>query len=68
VTAALQNPFEALVTMQFSRLTYLGKFENGAYCKGAKRIANLKTAPKPENKNYNHFTPISAQANTLLKV
>jgi hypothetical protein len=22
------------------------------------KIANLKTAPKPENKNYNHFTPI----------
>jgi len=23
--------------------------------------AHLKTAPKPENKNYNHFTPISGQ-------
>jgi hypothetical protein len=25
----------------------------------------LKSAPKSENKNYNHFTPISGQASAL---
>jgi hypothetical protein len=25
----------------------------------------LKSAPKPENKNYNHFTPIKGQASAL---
>jgi hypothetical protein len=29
--------------------------------------ARLKSAPKSENKNYNHFTPISGQASALAK-
>jgi hypothetical protein len=28
---------------------------------GPKTDAHLKTVPKPENKNYDHFTPISGQ-------
>jgi len=27
----------------------------------AKTCSHLKTGPKPENKNYDHFTPISGQ-------
>ena len=30
-----------------------------ATVKKQERAADLKTAPKPENKNYHHFTPIS---------
>jgi predicted ArsR family transcriptional regulator len=33
VTAALQNPYETLVTLQFSRLKHLCRFEKGGYCK-----------------------------------
>jgi hypothetical protein len=36
-----------------------------ATAKKQEKIANLKTAPKPENKNKNHFKPISGQANTF---
>ncbi|MGA3291313.1 MAG: hypothetical protein ABSD42_13865, partial [Candidatus Bathyarchaeia archaeon] len=35
---------------------------------GAKRgrgLVLLKSAPKPENKTYNHFTPIKGQASAL---
>jgi hypothetical protein len=28
---------------------------------GPKTDAHLEIAPKPENKNYDHFTPISGQ-------
>jgi hypothetical protein len=30
-------------------------------------IVRLKFVPKPENKNYNHFTPIKGQASAVLK-
>jgi predicted ArsR family transcriptional regulator len=33
VTAALQNPYETLVTLQFTRLKHLCRFEKGGYCK-----------------------------------
>jgi len=48
--------------------TFAGS-KRAATAKKQKRTADLKTAPKPENKNYNHFTPISGQgsANLLLK-
>jgi predicted ArsR family transcriptional regulator len=65
VTAALQNPNETLVTLQFSRLDTFAGSRRAATAKKQKRIADLKTAPKPENKNYNHFTPISGQASAL---
>jgi hypothetical protein len=38
---------------------------------GAKRgrgLVLLKSAPKPENKTYNHFTPIKGQASALTHV
>jgi hypothetical protein len=33
-----------------------------------KTDAHLKTAPKPENKNYDHFRPISEQACALPQI
>jgi predicted ArsR family transcriptional regulator len=33
VAAALENPYETLVTLQFSRLKHLCRFEKGGYCK-----------------------------------
>jgi hypothetical protein len=30
--------------------------------------AHLKTAPKPENKNYNHLKPISGQGSARIRV
>jgi len=33
VTAALENPYETLVTLQFSRLKHVCRFEKGGYCK-----------------------------------
>jgi predicted ArsR family transcriptional regulator len=37
VTAALQNPYETLVTLQFTRLRHLCRFEKGGYCKETRR-------------------------------
>jgi hypothetical protein len=47
VTAALQNPYEALVTLQFSRLRHLCRFEKGGYCKRSKK--ELRTSKLPPN-------------------
>jgi len=38
-----------------------------ATAKKQERAARLKPAPKSENKNYNHFTPISGQASARLR-
>ena len=59
VAAALEDPGLDLVTMPFSRLRHVCKFEKGGYCKEkSERAVRLKTAPKSENKTYDHFTPI----------
>jgi len=46
VTTALQNPYEALVTLQFSRLRHLCRFEKGGYCKEARRGCSPQNCPK----------------------
>jgi len=46
VTAALQNPYEALVTLQFSRLRHLCRFEKGGYCKEARKSCGPQNCPK----------------------
>jgi predicted ArsR family transcriptional regulator len=46
VTAALQNPHEALVTLQFSRLRHLCRFEKGGYCKEAKKNCKPQNCPQ----------------------
>jgi predicted ArsR family transcriptional regulator len=46
VTAALQNPHEALVTLQFTRLRHLCRFEKGGYCKEAKKSCGPQNCPQ----------------------
>jgi predicted ArsR family transcriptional regulator len=46
VTAALQNPYEALVTLQFTRLRHLCRFEKGGYCKEARRDCAPQICPQ----------------------
>jgi len=46
VTAALQNPHEALVTLQFSRLRHVCRFEKGGNCKEAKKNCGPQNCPQ----------------------
>jgi predicted ArsR family transcriptional regulator len=46
VTAALQNPYEALVTLQFTRLRTLCRFEKGGYCKETKKNCAPQNCPQ----------------------
>jgi len=46
VTTALQNPYETLVTLQFTRLRHLCRFEKGGYCKEAKKNCAPQNCPQ----------------------
>ena len=46
VTAALQNPYETLVTLQFSRLKHLCRFEKGGYCKERRSGCGPQNCPQ----------------------
>jgi predicted ArsR family transcriptional regulator len=46
VTAALQNPYETLVTMQFTRLRHLCRFEKGGYCKETRENCAPQICPQ----------------------
>jgi predicted ArsR family transcriptional regulator len=46
VTAALQNPYETLITLQFTRLRHLCRFEKGGYCKEAKKNCAPQNCPQ----------------------
>jgi predicted ArsR family transcriptional regulator len=46
VTTALQNPHDALVTLQFSRLRHLCRFEKGGHCKETKRDCAPQICPQ----------------------
>ena len=46
VTAALQNPYEAFVTLQFSRLRHVCRFEKGGYCKEARKRCEPQICPQ----------------------
>jgi predicted ArsR family transcriptional regulator len=46
VTPALQNPYEALVTLQFSRLRHVCRFEKGGYCKEARKSCEPQNCPQ----------------------
>jgi predicted ArsR family transcriptional regulator len=46
VTNTLQNPHEALVTLQFSRLRHLCRFEKGGHCKETKRDCAPQICPQ----------------------
>jgi predicted ArsR family transcriptional regulator len=46
VTAALQNPYETLVTMQFSRLKHVCRLEKGGYCKERRSECRPQNCPQ----------------------
>ena len=46
VTAALQNPYEALATLQFTRLRNLCRFKKGGYCKETKKSCAPQNCPQ----------------------
>ena len=46
VTAALENPHEALVTLQFSRLRHVCRFEKGSYCKEVRKNCDPQNCPQ----------------------
>jgi predicted ArsR family transcriptional regulator len=46
VTTALQNPHEMLVTLQFTRLRHVCRFEKGTYCKEARKSRRPQICPQ----------------------
>ena len=46
VTAALENPHGTLVTLQFSRLRHVCRFEKGGYCKETRRSCGPQNCPQ----------------------
>jgi predicted ArsR family transcriptional regulator len=46
VTAVLQNPYETFVTLQFTRLRHLCRFEKGGYCKEARKSCAPQNCPQ----------------------
>jgi predicted ArsR family transcriptional regulator len=46
VTAALQNPYGTLVTLQFTRLKHVCRFEKGGYCKETKKNCAPQICPQ----------------------
>ncbi len=46
VTAALQNPYETLVTMPFTRLRHFCRFEKGGYCKETRSACGPQNCPQ----------------------
>jgi predicted ArsR family transcriptional regulator len=46
VAAALQNPYAALVTLQFTSLRHLCRFEKGGYCKETKKGCAPQICPQ----------------------
>ena len=64
--AALQNPHEAPVTLQSSRLRRLCRFEKGGYCKETKKRLLVSKLPPILKTRLDHLTPISGQASANL--
>jgi predicted ArsR family transcriptional regulator len=46
VTAALQNPYEPLVTLRFSCIRHVCRFEKGGYCKETRKDCALHYCPQ----------------------
>jgi hypothetical protein len=46
VKVALEYPYEALVTLQFSRLRHVCRFEKGGYCKEARKNCGPQICPQ----------------------
>jgi predicted ArsR family transcriptional regulator len=45
-TDALQNPYETLVTLQFSRLRHICRFEKGGHCKETRKNCVPQNCPQ----------------------
>jgi predicted ArsR family transcriptional regulator len=58
VTATLENPAAELVQSLSVALGIFADLKRAATAKKQEKAARLKTAPKPENKNYDHFTQL----------
>jgi len=54
VTAALENPNEALMALQLSRLRHVCRFEKGGHCKEAKK--ELQPSNLPPNQKIGVMT------------
>ena len=51
VSAALSDPSITIVTLPFSRLRHLCRFEKGGYCKEARKTCEASNCPQiPKNK------------------
>jgi len=46
VKAALENPYKAFVTLQFSRLRHVCRFEKGGYCKETRKNCAPQICPQ----------------------
>jgi len=46
VKAALENPYEAFVTLRFTRLRHVCRFEKGGHCKETKRDCTPQICPQ----------------------
>jgi len=46
VSVALSDPFTTLVTLPFSRLKHLCRFEKGGYCKQLRSICDARNCPQ----------------------
>jgi len=50
VVAALQNPYEELVALPFSRLRHICRFEKGDTAENEKKMRSPKLPPNPKRK------------------
>jgi predicted ArsR family transcriptional regulator len=46
VTAALENPYEAFVTLWFTRLRHVCRFEKGGHCKETRKNCEPQNCPQ----------------------
>jgi predicted ArsR family transcriptional regulator len=46
VKIVLENPYETLVTLQFSRLRHVCRFEKGGYCKETRKNCGPQICPQ----------------------
>ena len=63
VISALEDPQVELVAISFSRTSIFAGLKRAVTAKKQRETVRFKFAPKPENKNYNHLTPIKGKAN-----
>ena len=50
----LSEPYVEFVSLPFSKLKHLCRFEKGGYCKKIREFCEAQNAPKSQKKNKNH--------------